>query len=504
MFKKFCQCFGIASIILAGSYGDFLGGGADVRMHVPFALTSVCLAQILDILILALVLFVILAPVRRLGLYDWARLVLALLIPPYLLARIQSFLPESFLSGRVVTFSIVWIAGLLLLRLRFPRRYRQTMRAASTVATFVALFAVWSVVQLLWVATWKPGLQAKAASWRVGAQPARQHPLIVWVLFDELSYDQAFEHRARDLEMPNFDALQKESTTFSNAQPIGYYTKRIIPSLFTGQVIDDFKYDMKNRFSVHYAGQKGFHPLGGSGTVFADAQQAGFRTAVVGWYNPYCSIYETALDDCYWTNHDKLDGPMGETATFRSNVYRPLRQFTQDIKSSRRANRDICNYDVQQRLKTHLDLEDHALTLLKTDQADFVFLHMATPHSPNIWSRIHDDYTQVCDSSYLDNLELADKVMGRILDTLKASPRWNDTTLVVQGDHSWRVETWEDTPTWTEEDDAASKGATFDPRPAVIIHQAGQTEAKTVGAAWSLMNVHAVLEKTMHGQAVAY
>ena len=504
MFKKFCQCFGIASVILAGSYGDFLGGGADVRMHVPFALTSVCMAQILDIAILALVLFLILSPVRRLGLYDWARLVLALLIPPYLLLRVQSFLPESFLAGRVVMLSIVWIAGLLLLRLRFPRWYKQTMRAASAVATFVALFAVWSVAQLMWVATWKPGPQEKIAAWRRGPQPVRQHPLIVWVLFDELSYDQVFEHRARDLDLPNFDALRGESTTFTNAQPIGYYTKRIVPSLFTGQIVDDFHYDMKNRFSVHYEGQKGFHPLTGDGTVFADAKQTGFRTAVVGWYNPYCTIYASALDDCFWTNHDKLDGPMGEAETFRSNVYRPLRQFAQDMKSSQRANRDLCNYDVQQRVKTHLDLEDHALTLLRTDQADFVFLHMATPHSPNIWSRIHDDYTHVCDSSYLDNLELADRVMGKILTTLKASPRWGETTLIVQGDHSWRVGTWEDTPTWTEEDDAASKGATFDPRPAVMIHKPGQTEAKSVGEAWSLMNVHTVLEQTLHGQPASY
>ena len=106
----------------------------------------------------------------------------------------------------------------------------------------------------------------------------------------------------------------------------------------------------------------------------------------------------------------------------------------------------------------------------------------------------------VCDSSYLDNLELTDRVLGEITGTLKASPRWKDTTLVVQGDHSWRTETWEDTPTWTEEDDAASKQASFDPRPAVLIHQAGQTEGKTVGEPWSLIKVHEVLEGVLKGR----
>ena len=39
MLKKLCQSLGLASLILVMNYGDLLGGGADVRMHMPFALT---------------------------------------------------------------------------------------------------------------------------------------------------------------------------------------------------------------------------------------------------------------------------------------------------------------------------------------------------------------------------------------------------------------------------------------------------------------------------------
>ena len=40
MAKKFCQCFGLASLLLVVNYGDLLGGGADVRMHVPYRLIA--------------------------------------------------------------------------------------------------------------------------------------------------------------------------------------------------------------------------------------------------------------------------------------------------------------------------------------------------------------------------------------------------------------------------------------------------------------------------------
>ena len=48
---------------------------------------------------------------------------------------------------------------------------------------FFAAFALTSVVQLVYVARWKPGPQKKIAAWQVGPQAPREHPLVVWILF---------------------------------------------------------------------------------------------------------------------------------------------------------------------------------------------------------------------------------------------------------------------------------------------------------------------------------
>jgi arylsulfatase A-like enzyme len=367
------------------------------------------------------------------------------------------------------------------------------MRGASALTACFGFFAIASIGQLLWVATWKPGPQYRHAEWESTAQPPREHAKLVWIVFDELSHDQVFEHRAHDLNLPAFDALRRQSTLYTDVQPAGIKTVKVIPSLLTGHEVDNFRFSFANRLRVHDVDRSGWHPLTGDDTVFADARKAGFRTAAVGWYNPYCTIYASAIDNCYWQNLDKFDGPMVEGDPLWRNTLEPLRQVVREAKSPVRAERDNCTADVRQRFKTNVDLKAHAQRLLRTDQADFVFLHFALPHSPNIWSRATDSYTQFCDSSYLDNLALTDRELGQMMAILEASPRWKDTTVIVQGDHSWRTEIWQNEPTWTDEDDEISRRG-FDTRPALLIHRPGQTQPETDSSRWPLIRIHDVLE----------
>jgi hypothetical protein len=503
MLKKLSQCIGLASLILVMSYGDLLGGGYDVRMHVPLALNGIVYAQLADILLLGLLLFAIIGSLSRTRLYPWAQLMLAIIIPPYLIERTRAEVPFPLTDGIMMLLAIVWMAIVLLLLLRFKDGYRRLMKAGDFIGVFFAIFCLCSMAQMLWVLHWKPGPHEHSAVWATTAQPPREHPRLVWIVFDELSYDQVYGHRAHDLALPNFDALRSESTVFTDARPIGDRTVKIVPSLLSGHIIDAINFTFNNHFMVHDTGTHGFQHLTGSDTVFGDAQKNGWRTAAVGWYNPYCTIYAGTIDDCYWMNLDKLDGPMAQDASFWRNTWSPLRQTGEQIVAPERANRDLCTYDVRQRYKTYIDLKQHASHLLRTDQADFIFLHLPVPHSPNIWNRASGNYTQQCDSSYLDNLALADRELGQILSTLRSSPRWKDTTLIVEGDHSWRTYLWDGQPSWTDEDDEASRSR-FDPRPAMIIHQAGQTQPQVNATPWSLINVHTIVEQIVHGEPVHF
>ena len=84
---------------------------------------------------------------------------------------------------------------------------------------------------------------------------------IVWLLFDELSYDQAFDHRFPGLAMPAFDKLKSESVSFSDLQPAGYHTERVIPSFFLGHVVNDIRSNLDGEPMVQLAGRKGLASL---------------------------------------------------------------------------------------------------------------------------------------------------------------------------------------------------------------------------------------------------
>jgi hypothetical protein len=500
MLKKICQCLGLSSLILVIHFGALLGGGSEVRMHVPFSLAAICFAQIADILIVALLLFIPFVFLSRARFYPWVRLALTIVVPLYVIQCTQSYFNFSIIEEQLKIFAIFWIAFVQVLLLRSGKWYVRLVRAGSTLTACLALFALASIAQLLWVATWKPAPNQIDAAWNHSSAVPRQHPLLVWIVFDELSYDQLFEHRAHDLFLPNFDALRAQSTLFTDVQPVGYHTVLVLPSLLTGSTVDDTRFTFRNRLLVHHLEEPGWHSISGADTVFADADRAGWRTAVVGWYNPYCGIYGNVIQNCYWNNRDMLDGVMTPNASLAQNIYTPLRQLVREMRSPSRADRDLCTFEVGQRHVTESDLQQHALQLLHTGQADFVFLHLAIPHSPNTWSRTQNAFTNQCGNSYLDNLALTDHVLGQILAILQSSPRWPQTELIVQGDHSWRTALWSGLPAWTTEDEAASRG-TFDPRPALLIHHATQTEPQIISTPWPLIQVHSVAERFLRDQS---
>ena len=501
IFKRLCQCVGLSSLVLIPSYNDLLSGGESARMHVPYSLANISIAQITDIIAVGVLLFAVRELTRRTRFYSATRLFVMMFAPSYLIERTRPLIPFAIPDGVIVLTGVLWAGVLLLIVLNAPVLYRHVIRIGDTIGIFFAVFGLISIGQLVWMIPWKPGSQEVIAEWSRTPQPPRVHPKIVWIVFDELSYDQLFEHRAHDLALPNFDGLRKESNLYTDVQPAGYKTVKVIPSLFTGRQIDDIKYRFSDRQIVRYADTGRWAQLTGTGTIFNDARKAGWRTAVVGWYNPYCSAYADALDSCYWTSEDPLGIDTAQGTSYWSNVQRPLKEIVTQIYSPELEGEQVCDFGVVQRVKSYLDLIEHARNVLESDQADFVFLHLPVPHPPAIWDRLNDQFDSKCGNSYVSSLALADHTLGNIVAILQRSPRWTDTTVVVQGDHSWRIKLWNSMAGWTDEDDQASRGE-FDPRPALLIHNAGQVHPEVDGRALSLLFVHDALESVLEGKTV--
>ena len=486
MIKRIAQASGFAAILLLPNYVDLTSSAGDERMRTPSPLTKIALAQITDLIIVAVVFLVVMAVLRKLKAWPTLRWFLMAALPPFLLVRNLNVFPFPVPNAVVLAGSLGWFAVLGFLLLRAPALANKLRHAGGLVLTGFAVFAMVVTAQLVRTAMWRPGPQAYSAP--IAAQPASR-PRIVWVLFDELAYKQTFESRDPSLQLPNFDRLRSESTLYTDMRPISYWTIHVVPSLLSGQIVTNVAYNLDNRFLVQTNDSPHWHSYNANSSLFGLARQDGVTTSIVGWYLPYCTVFAGAASDCYWTNHDTEDrGPTSQQAGFAENVWFPLRILGEQYTAPAKAWADTANWRAQGHIASVKDMSEHALEMLSTSQADLIYIHLPVPHPPEVWNRRTKTFGP--GGSYLDSLDYSDRLLGQMLDVLEAQPRWAATTLIVEGDHSWRTQLWRPVPGWSAEDERISHGGQWDPRPMLLIHAAGQQEPKTVATPTSLMFVH--------------
>jgi membrane-anchored protein YejM (alkaline phosphatase superfamily) len=193
--------------------------------------------------------------------------------------------------------------------------------------------------------------------------------------------------------------------------------------------------------------------------------------------------------ECYWSNDSVQNrGPTSLDASFSENVWFPLRILAEQFTVPGKAWADTAAWKSACHISAVKDVSQHALQTLASSQADLIYIHLPAPHPPEFWDRHKGTFAP--GGSYLDSLDYSDRLLGQILDRLEAQPRWATTTLIVEGDHSWRTQMWRPLPGWSAEDERVSHGGQWDPRPVLLIHAAGEQRPEIVNNPTSLMFVH--------------
>jgi Sulfatase len=486
MMKRIAQACGFSAIVLLPNYIDLTSSTGDARMRFPSPLTKIALAQLVDLAIVAMLFGVAMALARRLKAWPKIRWALIALLPPFLFVRNLNVFPFDIPNAVVLALCLLWMAIVAILIFRTPSFAARLARFGSAVLAGFAIFALVITWQLVHAALWRPGVQAYSAP--IPAQPATK-PRLVWILFDELAYKYTFESRDPSLSLPNFDRLRSESTLFTNVTPIAYRTTRAVPSLMLGQIVTNVVYTADNRYLVKIGDSSHWTPFDVNASLLGMAKQNGLTTSVVGWYVAYCPIFASVATQCYWSNDDAQDrGPTSLDASFAENVWFPLRILVEQFLDPAKAWADTADWNAAGHIASVKDVSRHALDTLATSQADIIYLHIPAPHPPEFWDRRTGTFAP--GGSYLDSLDYSDRLLGQILDLLASQPRWQATTLIVQGDHSWRTEMWRPLPGWSAEDEHISHGGQWDPRPVLLIHTPSEQGSQTVSAPTSLMFVH--------------
>jgi hypothetical protein len=102
------------------------------------------------------------------------------------------------------------------------------------------------------------------------------------------------------------------------------------------------------------------------------------------------------------------------------------------------------------------------------------------------------------DGSYLDNLVLADRTLGKLRRAIEETSLAAKTTVIVSSDHSWRVDLWRPTTDWRAEDERVS-GDRFDPRPLLMVHFPEQRSAVRMDRPFPLIEMHTMIQVMLAG-----
>ena len=280
--------------------------------HSRHSLDNMIWAALLDFIVIGVLAALFFSYLDRRGGID--RSVIWALVAARLAAALAQFHSTSQKQIlRHVSMEIAFgVTLLVFLALRWvrPRIYQGVAKGFAVLLLLAGVNAAWIVPELLYFGLRQKGPDAVLADSSSGRDYASRatspshHRRIVWLVFDELSYRQTFEHRFPGLAMPAFDQLRSESFLFQDLQPAASYTDVALPALFLGKGVDDIKSDLDGRAILKLSGQNRWSVLDPQATVFGEAQRNGWASGVVGWWNPYCRILPNTLDYCYWTTEE--------------------------------------------------------------------------------------------------------------------------------------------------------------------------------------------------------
>jgi len=412
-----------------------------------------------------------------------------------------------WLSLLVLVFPSAFFAGLFFFRRGALRAiFDRTQHFTATILSFAAPLGAVILLQFSWFA-WQarhlnPPFRPNHSPVFPVQGPRRSR--VIWILFDELSYQQLYERRFPGLDLPAFDRLKAQSTVFTHTVPAGIRTEIVIPSLFTGLPADGIRISpdgqLRSLLNPVSGAWQAFDP---HQTVFQDAHDAGYTTGVAGWYNPYCRILPQVLDRCFWEGHVAWPAYLRPGATVLAHLSDPLvylgSHFLEVIRPQRLTA--VSTATMGDAVVEYKDICD-AADLLLADQssADFVFLHLPVPHPPGIYDRKRKTFT-ANGASYLDNLALADQYLAHARLVLEQQHQWDSSAVIVMGDHSWRTaQIWSSQPGWQPEEERASNGGHFDDRPAYIVKMPMQENALRIDARFQAVDTRSLMDAIISHQ----
>lgn len=324
-------------------------------------------------------------------------------------------------------------------------RWTHTLaKIASTLLIILLPFAAFLLLQNLWL-IYK--LQDKVPP-PILAKSARPQKRVVWIIFDEMDYHAAFDGETHEVPLPEFTRLQAQSLFATNAYPPADSTMLSLPAFITGRMVVHAKPINSSELTLNFEGSSGYVPWSRQPNVFQRAREMGINTALVGWYHPYRRIIGDSLNRCANYDADTVSLPV----SMLLNAHRALERTFLAERAMPLAGL-LARWSRQRHIEAYADSLEEAKRLAASSEFGLVLIHLPVPHPPGIYNRAKADFDYDGESSYLDNLALADRTLSDVRKAMEDAGVWDESVVLATSDHWWRPAIWQSLHVWTAEDD---------------------------------------------------
>jgi hypothetical protein len=323
----------------------------------------------------------------------------------------------------IPAFAVCAVLGLIVIYFR-----RFVFQIVTVFILLLAPFGVITTVQALvkglTVTAFQPGSAEKL---NVNSNLQRG-PRVVWIIFDELD-ESVLKNRPSRLFPAALDAFWFSSTRVFNARSPSNLTSVSIPSLLIGIPLVEAHPQNSSELSVLEKDSSAAVPLSNIPNIFSRAKSAGFQTTAVGWYHPYCRLFQKDLDNCSW--QPVFQTITGQVPAAKKNIPNAMLDQLASINPFNRRRLAIHAYQ---------NILEDSKKVLKT-ASGLIFLHFPIPHPPAIYNRNSEKLTTINFSNvkgYVDNVGLVDRAFQQLQLAMQDAGVWDETAVILSSDHPWR------------------------------------------------------------------
>lgn len=402
----------------------------------------------LDVLLLALLFWLGITIVRRTRsevLMKCARIAFLLVfIVPLNSLRMGKDLTGANLFGQLgkTKLILIGLVCLVVAFLIFRFWLRQTTKFAVSLLLILSPFVLIAFSQGVWLAAkHRPNANLftpkQPASKLSTEKPTGTH--VLWIVFDELDQRVLFDARPEGVTVSEFERFRNQSLYANNAYPPASETLQSMPTLTTGRLAAHPLPVRPDELMLTFEGDQQATGWSTQPNIFSKARAAGFKTALIGWYQPYCRIIGDDLDVCHWETLVHQANPVPDDLSLFNSMRVWARDTLFRIPLMFRLLEKFYLKEIREyHSESYLRLMSKAQTVVKDRSINLALIHLPIPHHPFIYDRAHDALSPTTDNVYADNLELADRALGELRRSMEVDGTWDNTTVIITSDHWWR------------------------------------------------------------------